>query len=75
LPNAISFALIGVVLAEFVGSGTGMGYQMILALAAMNATNMFATVFVLSIVGLCLVYGVQFFERRLLHWTSEFRNG
>ena len=26
LPNAISFALIGVVLAEFVGSTTGMGY-------------------------------------------------
>ena len=29
LPNAISFALIGVVLAEFVGSTTGMGYLMI----------------------------------------------
>jgi NitT/TauT family transport system permease protein len=75
LPNAISFALIGVVLTEFVGSGSGIGYQIILALAATNATNMFASVFVLSIVGLCLVYGVQFFERRVLHWTSEFRNG
>lgn len=74
LPNAISFALIGVVLTEFVGSGTGIGYQMILALAATNATNMMASVSVLSIVGLCLVYGVQFFERRVLHWTSEFRN-
>jgi len=74
LPNAISFALIGVVLAEFVGTSSGIGYQMILALSAMNATDMFALVFLLSLVGLTLVYAIQFFERRLLHWTSEFRS-
>ena len=74
LPNAISFALIGVVLAEFMGSDSGIGYQMMLSLATMSATDMFASVFVLSIVGLTLVYTVQFFERKILHWTAEFRN-
>lgn len=74
LPNAISFALIGVVLAEFVGSSTGMGYLMILALSSMNATNMFAVIAMLSIVGLILVYSVTFVERRLLHWTAEHRD-
>ncbi|MCC6867454.1 MAG: ABC transporter permease [Burkholderiales bacterium] len=73
LPNAISFALIGVVLAEFVGSTTGMGYLMITALATLNATDMFAAVTLLSIVGIVLVYGVTFLERRLLHWSPEFR--
>lgn len=58
LPNAISFALIGVVLAEFVGSTTGMGYLMITALATLNATDMFAAVTLLSIVGIALVYCV-----------------
>lgn len=75
LPNAISFALIGVVLAEFVGSTTGMGYLMITALATLNATDMFAAVMLLSVVGIVLVYGVTLIERRLLHWSPEFRNG
>lgn len=73
LPNAISFALIGVVLAEFVGSTTGMGYLMITALATLNATDMFAAVTLLSIVGIGLVYSVTLLERRLLHWSAEFR--
>jgi NitT/TauT family transport system permease protein len=73
LPNAISFALIGVVLAEFVGSTTGMGYLMITALATLNATDMFASVTLLSVVGIGLVYGVTMIERRLLHWSPEFR--
>ncbi len=75
LPNAISFALIGVVLAEFVGSTTGMGYLMITALATLNATDMFAAVTLLSIVGIGLVYSVTVLERRLLHWSAEFREG
>lgn len=73
LPNAISFALIGVVLAEFVGSTTGMGYLMITALATLNATDMFASVTLLSVVGIGLVYSVTRLERRLLHWSPEFR--
>ena len=75
LPNAISFALIGVVLAEFVGSTTGMGYLMITALATLNATDMFAAVTLLSVVGIGLVYLVTALERRLLHWSPEFREG
>ncbi len=74
LPNAISFALIGVVLAEFVGSTTGMGYLMITALATLNATDMFAAVTLLSTVGIGLVYCVTLLERRLLHWSPEFRD-
>ncbi|MEO6984253.1 MAG: ABC transporter permease [Paralcaligenes sp.] len=73
LPNAISFALIGVVLAEFVGSTTGMGYLMITALGTLNATDMFAAITLLSATGVILVYGVTVIERRLLHWSPEFR--
>lgn len=74
LPNAVSFALVGVVLSEFVGSPTGMGYVMIGALAALNATDMFAAITILSLTGLMLVYIVQAVERRILHWSSEFRD-
>ena len=74
LPNAISFALIGVVLAEFVGSTTGMGYLMISSLGALNATDMFASITLLSLVGIGLVYIVRAIERRVLHWLPEFRD-
>jgi NitT/TauT family transport system permease protein len=74
LPNAISFALIGVVLAEFVGSTTGVGYLITTALATLNATDMFAAITILSLVGVCLVYLLSAIERRLLHWSAEFRS-
>ncbi|MGF7159983.1 NitT/TauT family transport system permease protein [Rhodoligotrophos appendicifer] len=74
LPNAVSFALVGVVLSEFVGSATGMGYIMISALAALNATDMFAAITVLSVVGLALVYSVRLVEKAVLHWSAEFRD-
>ncbi len=74
LPNAISFALIGVVLAEFVGSTTGMGYLMITSLATLNATDMFAAVTLLSAVGVGLVYLLRAVERRVLFWSAEFRD-
>jgi NitT/TauT family transport system permease protein len=73
LPNAVSFSLIGVVIAEFVGSTTGMGYLIVTSLATMNATDMFATITVLGVIGLVLVSVIGVVERRLLHWSPEFR--
>ncbi len=73
LPNAVSFALIGVVISEFVGSTTGVGYLMIVSLSTLNAAEMFAALTSLSLVGVLLVYAIQAVERRLLHWSPEFR--
>ncbi len=74
LPNAVSFALIGVVIAEFVGSSTGIGYLMIVSLSTLNAAEMFAALTALSLVGVALVFAIQALERRLLHWSPEFRD-
>lgn len=73
LPNAVSFSLIGVVISEFVGSTTGMGYLIIVSLATLNAGDMFASLTVLSVVGVTLVSLFQMLERRLLKWSPEFR--
>jgi len=74
LPMAVSFALIGVVIAEFVGSATGLGYIMVVALSTLNATDMFVALTVLGAVGVLLVFLIERVERRLLHWTPEFQN-
>jgi NitT/TauT family transport system permease protein len=73
LPNAISFSLIGVVISEFVGSSTGLGYIMIISLATLNATDMFVALVVLGGLGVVLVFIIERVERRLLHWTPEFQ--
>ncbi len=73
LPNAVSFSLIGVVLSEFVGSTTGMGYLIIVALATLNSAEMFAALTVLSVVGVVLVMLFRTLERRILRWAPEFR--
>ena len=73
LPNAVSFSLIGVVLSEFVGSTTGMGYLIIVALSTLNSAEMFAALTVLSVVGVTLVMLFRMLEQRLLRWSPEFR--
>jgi NitT/TauT family transport system permease protein len=73
LPNAVSFSLIGVVLSEFVGSTTGMGYLIIVALSTLNSAEMFAALTVLSVVGVTLVVLFRMLEQRLLRWAPEFR--
>jgi len=74
LPNAVSFSLIGVVISEFVGSTTGMGYLIVTSLATLNSADMFAALMVLSFAGVVLVTLSQIVERRLLSWSPEFRD-
>lgn len=73
LPNAVSFSLIGVVVSEFVGSTTGMGYLITVSLATLNSAEMFAALTVLSVVGVILVTIFRALERRVLRWSPEFR--
>lgn len=73
LPNAVAFSLIGVVISEFVGSDTGMGYVIITSLSTLNSTDMWSAITVLSVTGIILVILFKAIERRLLKWSPEFR--
>jgi NitT/TauT family transport system permease protein len=73
LPNAVAFSLIGVVISEFVGSDTGMGYIIITSLSTLNAADMWSAIIVLSATGIVLVVLFSAIERRLLRWSPEFR--
>jgi len=72
LPNAISFSLVGVVIAEFVGTTTGMGYLIVSSLSTLNANEMFAAITVLGLAGIALVSLAERVERRLLRWSPQF---
>jgi NitT/TauT family transport system permease protein len=75
LTPSISFALIGVVVGEFIGgeSGGGLGYLIIQSLGTLNAADMMVALFVLGAIGILMALGIRQIERRLLRWRPEYQ--
>jgi NitT/TauT family transport system permease protein len=75
LTPSISFALIGVVVGEFLGgeSGGGLGYLIIQSLGTLNAADMMVALVSLGIIGIVLALGIKQVEMRLLRWRPEYR--
>jgi NitT/TauT family transport system permease protein len=77
LTPSISFALIGVVVGEFLGgeSGGGLGYLIIQSLGTLNAADMMVALLALGVIGIVMALGIKQVERRLLRWRPEYREG
>ncbi len=75
LTPSISFALIGVVVGEFLGgeSGGGLGYLIIQSLGTLNAADMMVALIALGVIGIVMALGIKQVERRLLRWRPEHR--
>jgi NitT/TauT family transport system permease protein len=75
LTPSVSFALIGVVIGEFIGgeSGGGIGYLIIASLGNLNAADMMVALFVLGLTGIVLALGIHQVEARLLRWRPEYQ--
>ncbi len=75
LTPSISFALIGVVVGEFIGgeSGGGLGYLIILSLGTLNAADMMVALFALGVIGIVMALGIKQLEARLLRWRPEYQ--
>ena len=77
LTPSVSFALIGVVIGEFIGgeSGGGIGYLIIASLGSLNAADMMVALVVLGATGIVLALITGPVEARLLRWRPEHRVG
>ncbi len=75
LTPSISFALIGVVVGEFIGgeSGGGLGYLIIQSLGTLNAADMMVALLVLGVIGIVMALGIRQVEARLLRWRPEYQ--
>ena len=75
LTPSISFALIGVVVGEFLGgeSGGGLGYLIIQSLGTLNAADMMVALLTLGAIGIVMAVGIKQVEMRLLRWRPEYR--
>jgi len=75
LTPSISFALIGVVVGEFIGgeSGGGLGYLIVQSLGTLNAADMMVALLVLGAIGITMALGIKQIEARLLRWRPEYQ--
>lgn len=65
---AISFALVGAIVGEFVAGGTGLGFQILVAQGQFDTPRVFVSLLLLSLMGTVLFYLVDFAERIFLPW-------
>jgi NitT/TauT family transport system permease protein len=70
---AVTFALVGTIVAEFVGSDNGLGYLVMLSNRLLDTNLMFGCVAVLSVLGLVLYAAVGLVEQLLVPWHQSQR--
>jgi NitT/TauT family transport system permease protein len=68
LHTSFSFALVGAVVGEFLGSTQGIGLMIQTAQGTFNANGVFAAMTILAVVALTMETLVTALENRLLHW-------
>jgi NitT/TauT family transport system permease protein len=68
LKVAVTLALVGAVVGEFVGSTKGLGFLIVQASGLLNNRLVFAAILVLSALGVALFYVIDVLERILLPW-------
>lgn len=73
LKVAISLAVIGSVIAEFVAAEQGLGYVITTSGASADTALAFAGITLLSIMSIILFYGLVWLEHVLLPWAQENR--
>jgi len=70
---AISFALVGAIVGEFVASDRGLGFVILVAQGQFDTARVFAALIVLGVMGTVLFYLVDFVERLALPWHVSHR--
>lgn len=68
LKTSISMATVGAVVAEFLGSDSGLGYLLLRANGDINTKLLFAILIVLCIMGMVFFGIVEFLEKKLIPW-------
>lgn len=65
---AVSFALVGAIVGEFVAGGNGLGFQILVAQGQFDTPRVFVSLLLLGLMGTLLFYAVDFAERICLPW-------
>jgi NitT/TauT family transport system permease protein len=71
LDMGIVYALLGTIVAEFLGAQEGMGVAITKAQAVTDVAGVFAALIVLGVTGILLHLLVRFIERSVVHWADR----
>ncbi|WP_034296017.1 ABC transporter permease [Herbaspirillum sp. RV1423] len=70
---AIIFSILGAIVGEFLGSRKGLGNAIMQMNVNLDTAGVFATLFVLSAIGVCLHLLMSFLQRKALFWADSSR--
>lgn len=70
---AIIFSILGAIVGEFLGSRQGLGNAIMQMNVNLDTAGVFATLFVLSAIGVCLHLIMSFLQRKALFWADSSR--
>lgn len=71
LKIAVTLAVIGAVVAEFVGSNAGLGYLLLLANGRFDVALLFAALLALTVMGTVLFFIITGIERLAIPWSNK----
>jgi len=71
LKTAFTFALIGAIVAEFVGTYHGLGLMLETFTFALQMHLVFAVIVIISLLGIVLYAGLDLLDRRIVFWRRE----
>lgn len=66
---AITFAVIGAVIGEFVSAQSGLGYLILITTSQSQTPVAFAAILVLTALSVALFYALEYLEKRVVTWT------
>lgn len=70
LEIAVTFALIGTIVTEFLGAEAGLGMLLQSMNFTMDVAGSFSILVVLSVVGVALTSAITFLRRRVMFWDD-----
>ena len=71
IKTALTFAVIGAIVAEFIGASEGLGYLLNVYSFQLRIDMVFAVIVVLSVMGSVLYFMIDWLDRRLIFWRSD----
>jgi NitT/TauT family transport system permease protein len=71
LDMGVVYALLGTIVAEFLGAQEGIGVVITQAQAVTDIAGVFAALVILGVVGIALHLLIRFAEHRVVHWSDR----
>jgi NitT/TauT family transport system permease protein len=68
---SLTFATIGVIVAEFIATEYGLGYELTRYHVEIAIPQMYAVIIIVGIIGLALFLAVEWIDKRVVFWRQE----